>query len=116
MEPRRGSTRGTPATRCINATARSATACLGPRAPDLEKPPTDLTRLGEEKGEALRLDWLTRIIDGRRTLRAHGAGPMPVWGEKLAEDAPDWHTREEARIQLIQSLAEYILSIQRVEE
>ena len=88
----------------------------GPRAPTLEKPPPDLTRLGEAKGEAPRLDALIRIIDGRRTLRAHGAGGVPAWGEKLAEDVPDWHAREEARIRLIQSLAEYLLSIQRVEE
>ena len=38
------------------------------------------------------------------------------WGEKLAADVPDWHAREEARIRLIQSLAEYLLSIQHVEE
>ncbi len=88
----------------------------GPRAPALEEPPADLTRLGEATGEAPRLDALIRIIDGRRTMRAHGTGPMPAWGEKLAEDVPDWRAREKARIRLIQSLAEYLLSIQRVEE
>ncbi len=88
----------------------------GPRAPALEKPPPDLTRLGEGKGEAPRLDGLTRVIDGRRTLPAHGPGARPVWGEKLAADVPDWHAREQARIRLIQSLAEYLLSIQHVEE
>ncbi len=88
----------------------------GPRAAALDKPPPDLTRLGDPKGEQPRLDALTRSIDGRRTLRAHGTGGMPVWGEKLAEDVPDWHAREEARIRLIQSLAEYLLSIQRVKE
>ena len=88
----------------------------GRRAPALETPPPDLTRLGEAKGEAPRLDALIRVIDGRRTVRAHGAGPMPAWGEKLAEEVPDWRAREEARIRLIQSLAEYLLSIQRVEE
>ena len=88
----------------------------GPRAAALDKPPPDLTRLGDPKGEQPRLDALTRSIDGRRTLRAHGTGGMPVWGEKLAEDVPDWRAREEARIRLIQSLAEYLLSIQRVKE
>ena len=55
----------------------------GPRAPALEKPAPDLTRLGEAKGEAPRLEALTRVIDGRRTLRAHGTGPMPVWVSEM---------------------------------
>ena len=61
----------------------------GPRATALDEPPPDLTRLGEATGQPPRLDALTRIIDGRRTLRAHGTGPMPVWGEKLAGEVPE---------------------------
>lgn len=84
----------------------------GPRAAELEKPPPDLTRLSERLGAPLRLEALTRVIDGRRTLRAHGS-PMPVWGEKLAADVPDPALREQGRIRLVQSLAEYLLAIQR---
>jgi mono/diheme cytochrome c family protein len=84
----------------------------GPRAAALSPPPPDLTHLAASRGEPLRLDEITRIIDGRRTLRAHGEGPMPVWGEALVADVADPAAREQARIRLIQSLAEYVLSIQ----
>ncbi len=84
----------------------------GPRAVVTSPPPADLTRLAAAPGEAPRLDALTRVIDGRRTIRAHGEGPMPVWGEDLVADVPDPAMREQARIRLIQSLAEYVLSIQ----
>jgi mono/diheme cytochrome c family protein len=84
----------------------------GPRAAVTDPPPADLTRLAAARGEAPRLDELTRIIDGRRTLRAHGEGPMPVWGEELVAGVADPAMREQARIRLIQSLAEYVLSIQ----
>lgn len=84
----------------------------GARAAVTSPPPTDLTRLAAARGRAPRLEELTRIIDGRRTVRAHGEGPMPVWGEELAADVSDPTMREQARIRLTQSLAEYVLSIQ----
>lgn len=84
----------------------------GPRAMLVSPPPPDLTHLVAARGEAPHLDELTRVIDGRRTLRAHGEGPMPVWGEALVADVPDATMREQARIRLVQSLAEYLLSIQ----
>lgn len=84
----------------------------GPRAPALKKPPPDLTQLSVVRGAPLRLDELTRVIDGRRRLHAHGEGPMPVWGEELVGDVSDATIREQTRVRLIQSLAEYVLSIQ----
>lgn len=84
----------------------------GPRAAAMSPPPADLRHLASAPGGAPTLDELTRIIDGRRTIRAHGEGPMPVWGEEFAADVPDPEMREKARIRLVQSLAEYVLSIQ----
>jgi mono/diheme cytochrome c family protein len=84
----------------------------GPRAAAMSPPPADLRHLAAARGRALSLDEITRVIDGRRTVRAHGEGPMPVWGEELVADVPDPEMREKARIRLVQSLAEYVLSIQ----
>jgi mono/diheme cytochrome c family protein len=84
----------------------------GPRAATVSPPPADLTHLAASRGGALSLDEVTRVIDGRRTLRAHGEGPMPVWGKELVADVADPEMREKARIRLVQSLAEYVVSIQ----
>ena len=80
--------------------------------PDVIDPAPDLTRLADRNEELLRLATLIRVIDGRRTVRAHGAGKMPVWGDELVADVPDNEMRERARIRLVQSLAEYLLTIQ----
>jgi len=85
----------------------------GPQAALLQPRPPDLTRLRGPDGAAIGREELMRVIDGRRTLRAHGAGEMPVWGWVLVPDEPDADLRERVRIQLVQSLADYIVSIQR---
>jgi mono/diheme cytochrome c family protein len=85
----------------------------GPKALVMAKPPADLTRLRETYGVVVELDWLSQTIDGRRTIRAHQRDGMPIWGERLVADQADFEMRERARIRLVQSLAEYVLSIQR---
>lgn len=85
----------------------------GPKAPKLEPAPPDLTRLADVDPALLRVEVLSRVIDGRRTVRAHGQSRMPVWGEQLAPGVADPVMREQARIRLVQSVAEYLLSIQR---
>ena len=56
---------------------------------------------------------MARVIDGRSTFRAHGDGQMPVWGWIFVPDEPDPERRERARSDLIYTLADYIVSIQR---
>ncbi len=51
----------------------------GPAAGALTPPPTDLTR------SKLTMSELMKVIDGRRTIRAHGDAAMPVWGRVFAE-------------------------------
>lgn len=53
----------------------------GTVAPELRVPPTDLTRLAEKAGGRFPEEGVTRSVDGRRTIRVHGTGDMPVWGE-----------------------------------
>jgi mono/diheme cytochrome c family protein len=75
--------------------------------------PPDLTHLAARDPALLRLEGLVRVIDGRRTIRAHGTGQMPVWGWELVANEPNAQLREQARIRLVQTLAEYLLSIQQ---
>ena len=53
----------------------------GTVATELRVPPTDLTRITEKAGGRFPEEAVTRSIDGRRTIRVHGAPDMPVWGE-----------------------------------
>ena len=53
----------------------------GPLAAELRTAPTDLTRLAEKNTGRFPVELVARSIDGRRTVRAHGAPDMPVWGE-----------------------------------
>jgi mono/diheme cytochrome c family protein len=85
----------------------------GPRAAELQPPPADLTRLRGPDDWPMGRDDLARVIDGRRTFRAHGVGGMPVWGWIFAPEEPDKELRERARRQLINALANYVVSIQR---
>jgi mono/diheme cytochrome c family protein len=55
----------------------------GPAAASLVPPPTDLTR------SQLSLPELMKVIDGRRTVRAHGTAAMPVWGEAFEQALED---------------------------
>jgi mono/diheme cytochrome c family protein len=52
----------------------------GPLSTELRTKPPDLTLIARRNGGVFPADVLYRIIDGRRTIRAHGAYEMPVWG------------------------------------
>jgi mono/diheme cytochrome c family protein len=84
----------------------------GTRAGEFSPRPPDLRHLRGPAGGAVRVEDLVRVIDGRRTLRAHGASGMPVWGWELVADVPDPEIRERARLQLVHTLAEYLIAIQ----
>lgn len=54
----------------------------GPMAEFLTVAPPDLTRLSRRNGGRFPATEIYRIIDGRRGLRAHGGGEMPIWGDR----------------------------------
>jgi mono/diheme cytochrome c family protein len=85
----------------------------GPRADETIPPASDLTRLEGPEGGKLNREEVARVVDGRRTLRVHESGPMPIWGWVFVSNEPNLEPRERARRQLVYSLADYILSIQR---
>jgi mono/diheme cytochrome c family protein len=57
----------------------------GPVASALRTRPSDLRMLAKNNGSVFPEKVLETVIDGRRTIRAHGNFEMPVWGRKLSE-------------------------------
>lgn len=80
-----------------------------------QPPPPGLTRLARRGGVEPRRESLMLVIDGRRTARGHGERGMPVWGDRLLADAAASDLVEDARLRLIQTLADYLVSIQRAD-
>jgi mono/diheme cytochrome c family protein len=78
----------------------------GPVADSLKLRPTDLTRSDLPLGE------LMRVIDGRRTVRAHGTSAMPVWGKVFEETAPYPERKVRQALREVQALAEYTRALQ----
>jgi len=77
----------------------------GPAAGALTPPPTDLTK------STLNVAELMKVIDGRRTVRAHGDAAMPVWGTVI-EQAMEGSGREHRdTLRQVQMLAQYVRSL-----
>lgn len=85
----------------------------GPMAAELRQAPADLTRLGERFGSPLQTQRLLDRIDGRRMARAHGSRDMPVWGRKLASNAPRTQGTEAQTRGTLLIIVDYLASIQQ---
>ena len=57
-------------------------------AAELRTAPADLTQLAKKNGGVFPEGVVENIIDGRKTLRAHGTYDMPVWGNVFTELQP----------------------------
>ena len=78
----------------------------------LRPKPTDLTRLAKNAGGDFPYVATMQVIEGTKTVRAHGDADMPVWGEVLHQDsaAPmDRRIDVQGKLMLI---TDYIRSIQ----
>lgn len=78
----------------------------GPAAGAMHPPPSDLTK------STLNLAELMRVIDGRRTVRAHGDGSMPVWGREFKEAMAGSGRENRDSLRQVQMLAEYVRSLE----
>jgi mono/diheme cytochrome c family protein len=74
----------------------------GPAGAALCPAPTDLTKLRSDVPD------LMRQIDGRRAIRAHGSGEMPVWGEVFEQSLLDEPHRRRTALLKVRTLAEYV--------
>ena len=74
----------------------------GPAAVAMTTMPTDLTTSCASKAD------LMKVIDGTRTIRAHGDAKMPVWGH-VFEQAHEGETRQHRQaLRDVEALAEYV--------
>lgn len=78
----------------------------GPAAGAMVPPPTDLT------ASRLGLGALMEVIDGRRSVRAHGSAAMPVWGEVFEQQLAGDDRQHRQVLREIQALAEYVQRLQ----
>ena len=61
----------------------------GPVSAELKTKPSELTLIAKRNDGVFPADVLYRIIDGRRTFRAHGTYEMPVWGFVFRRSDPE---------------------------
>lgn len=74
--------------------------------------PTDLTKLSKGNNGDFPAGAMMEVIDGRKSIRAHGDPAMPVWGEILkAEAGSSMADQAEVRGKLI-LIIEHLRSIQ----
>jgi mono/diheme cytochrome c family protein len=90
----------------------------GPYMAYLGKPPSDLTTLARKNGGVFPVDRVSRIIDGREDLKAHGPREMPIWGVDYQIQAANyWRGRGSYDPELfvryrILALVEYLSRVQ----
>ena len=78
----------------------------GPAAGALVPPPTDLGK------STLNVAELMRVIDGRRTIRAHGSAAMPVWGRVFEQEMEGGPRQHRDSLRQVQMLAEFVQAIE----
>jgi mono/diheme cytochrome c family protein len=61
----------------------------GPYAASLKVPAPDLTTLAQKNGGVFPVDRVTKVIDGRTGIAAHGSRDMPIWGTRFAVNAAE---------------------------
>ena len=83
----------------------------GPVAEHLKVKPADLTSIAARRGGEFPFQTVVQIIDGRKQVKGHGHGEMPVWGDafKVASGGAS----EEQAQKKIEQLAHYLWTIQR---
>lgn len=79
----------------------------------LKTAPPDLTQIAARRNGAFPEDEIKAYIDGRRDVKSHGAREMPVWGDRLSEEAPGRGATKEAYIKnRIALIVGYLKAIQ----
>jgi mono/diheme cytochrome c family protein len=103
-------------TYCANCHGRDGTG-NGNIAEYLTIKPADLTRISENNDGEFPQEMVFKTVDGRKPVRGHGGGDMPIWGDvfqsSLAQDpASANETGEERAQRKIKELVLYLESIQ----
>lgn len=85
----------------------------GPLAPLLKVEVPDLTTLARRSGGEFPEETVTRYVDGREEVAAHGPREMPIWGDAF-RSADGEEGREEARIR--QNIRQVVAHLARIQE
>ena len=85
----------------------------GPVVESLAVKPPDLTTMASRRGGTYPYEELASLIDGRKSIAAHGSREMPVWGERFAGELPGDPQRERIIHGKVLMLLVYLESIQR---
>ena len=82
----------------------------------LKTPPSDLTLITKSNGGRFPKLRVTKFIDGRAAVAAHGAREMPVWGDRYRLTGLPNETRRDAEHRVraqINALVRYVEMLQR---
>ena len=93
---------------CHGAAARGD----GPAAGILRVKPADLTKIAARREGTFPTGEISRYIDGRFQLPAHGSREMPIWGYRFGAHIPESDLGEAIARGKIASLVEYLKTIQ----
>lgn len=85
----------------------------GPIASLLKVEVADLTTLARRSGGEFPVEAVTRFVDGREEMAAHGPREMPLWGDAFRSTG-DEDGREEARVR--QKIRELVAHLARIQE
>jgi mono/diheme cytochrome c family protein len=84
----------------------------GVAAPALKDKPADLTGIAARRGGTFDRVEVAEIVDGRQDMPAHGSREMPIWGDRLGEDATDSGDEESLAQGRVALLVAYLEAIQ----
>jgi mono/diheme cytochrome c family protein len=85
----------------------------GPVGEALRDRPADLTGIAKRREGVFPEPAIAEFIDGRRYVRAHGPGDMPVWGRRLGAEVAGGEQRDIEIRSRILLIVEYLKSIQK---
>lgn len=79
--------------------------------------PGDLTQLAKNNNGQFPSERVSKVIDGRAEVAAHGDRKMPVWGERYWETAMSEHGPEEFNEQRAQNrVRELVVYLEAIQE
>lgn len=84
----------------------------------LKVPPSDLTTLSKRNGGVFPVERITKVIDGRTEIAAHGSRDMPIWGRRWGASAAEHYVDipydQEVYIRLqVISIIDYLNRVQQ---
>lgn len=98
--------------RCASCHGEDATGD-GPAADALKIPPANLTEISKRAGGKFPAAHVVEIITYGGNIKAHGSGPMPVWGLVFSQEGGRGKIGAARSRQAIIGLKRYLESIQK---